>query len=85
MSDTVLFRNFTTISSEVNDATLHRFVHCTDTDNDDILIEQSVLEWMYQECQQDEKQAAVKALTFLMVQVAKQGDEQVGGVTLKNS
>lgn len=60
-------------------------MYCTDTDNDDILVPQEMIEWFYEESQHDEKHAAVKALTFLMVQVAKQGDEKVGGVYLKNS
>ncbi|MGX9869054.1 hypothetical protein [Enterobacter mori] len=60
-------------------------IYCTDTDNDDILVPQEMIEWFYEESQHDEKHAAVKALTFLMVQVAKMGDEKVGGVYLKNS
>lgn len=60
-------------------------VYCTDTDNSDILVPQEMIEWFYEESQHDEKQAAVRALTFLMVQVAKMGDEKVGGVYLKNS
>ena len=35
---------------------------CTDTNNDEILIEQSVLEWFYLESGKDEKKAAIKAL-----------------------
>lgn len=58
---------------------------CTDTDNDDILVDQTILEFMYQEAGQDEHLAAAKALTFLMMQIAKMGDEKAGGVYLKNS
>ena len=58
---------------------------CTDTDNNELLIEQSVLEWFYQESGKDEKKAAIKALKYLLFQVAKMGDEKVGGVYLRNS
>ena len=58
---------------------------CTDTNNDEILIEQSVLEWYYLESGKDEKKAAIKALKYLLFQVAKMGDEKVGGVYLRNS
>lgn len=58
---------------------------CTDTDNNEILIDQSVLEWFYQESGKDEKKAAIKALKYLLFQVAKMGDEKVGGVYLRNS
>lgn len=58
---------------------------CTDTDNNEILIDQSVLEWFYQESGKDEKKAAIKALKYLLFQVAKMGDERVGGVYLRNS
>lgn len=58
---------------------------CTDTDNNEILIDQSVLEWFYQESGKDEKKAAIKALKYLLFQVAKVGDEKVGGVYLRNS
>ena len=58
---------------------------CTDTNNDEILVEQSVLEWFYIESGKDEKKAAIKALKYLLFQVAKMGDEKVGGVYLRNS
>lgn len=58
---------------------------CTDTNNDEILVEQSVLEWFYLESGKDEKRAAIKALKYLLFQVAKMGDEKVGGVYLRNS
>lgn len=58
---------------------------CTDTDNNELLIDQSVLEWFYQESGKDEKKAAIKALKYLLFQVAKMGDEKVGGVYLRNS
>ena len=58
---------------------------CTDTNNDEILIEQSVLEWFYLESGKDEKKAAIKALKYLLFQVAKMGDEKAGGVYLRNS
>ncbi|QFP93867.1 hypothetical protein [Pectobacterium phage Wc4-1] len=60
-------------------------VYTTDTDNDDLLIEQSVIEFFYEEAGRNEKQAAVKALNYLLFQIAKMGDEKVGGVYLKNS
>lgn len=58
---------------------------CTDTDNNEILVDQSVLEWFYLESGKDEKKAAIKALKYLLFQVAKMGDEKVGGVYLRNS
>ncbi len=60
-------------------------IYCTDTDNDEILIEDSILEFFLAESNGDEKQAAIKALGYLLFQIAKMGDEKVGGVYLKNS
>lgn len=60
-------------------------VYCTDTDNDELLIDQSIIEFFYSETNGNEKQAAVKALGYLLFQIAKMGDEKVGGVYLKNS
>lgn len=60
-------------------------IYCTDTDNDDLLIEDSVLEFFLQDSNGNEKQAAMKALGYLLFQIAKMGDEKVGGVYLKNS
>lgn len=60
-------------------------IYCTDTDNDELLIEDSILEFMLLEANGNEKQAAVKALSYLLFQIAKMGDEKVGGVYLKNS
>lgn len=60
-------------------------IYCTDTDNDEILIEDSILEFFLMESAGDEKQAAIKALGYLLFQIAKMGDEKVGGVYLKNS
>lgn len=60
-------------------------IYTTDTDNDDILIEDSILEFFLAEANGDEKQAAIKALGYLLFQIAKMGDEKVGGVYLKNS
>ncbi|AZV01484.1 hypothetical protein vBSflM004_095 [Shigella phage vB_SflM_004] len=57
----------------------------TSLNNSEILIDQSVLEWFYQESGKDEKKAAIKALKYLLFQVAKMGDEKVGGVYLRNS
>ena len=58
---------------------------CTDTDNDELLIEQSVLEFFYESSNRNEKLAARRALEYLLFQVAKMGDEKVGGVYLRNS
>ncbi|MFM5883280.1 hypothetical protein [Methanobrevibacter gottschalkii] len=44
-----------------------------------------MLEWFYLESGKDEKKAAIKALKYLLFQVAKMGDEKVGGVYLRNS
>lgn len=60
-------------------------IYCTDTDNDEILIEDSILEFFLAEENGDEKKAAIKALGYLLFQIAKMGDEKVGGVYLKNS
>lgn len=60
-------------------------IYATDTDNDDLLIDQSVIEFFYLESGRNEKQAAIKALNYLLFQIAKMGDEKVGGVYLKNS
>ena len=60
-------------------------IYCTDTDNDEILIDQSIIEFFYMESGQNEKQAAIKALNYLLFQIAKMGDEKVGGVYQKNS
>lgn len=60
-------------------------IYCTDTDNDDLLIDQSIIEFFYEESGHNEKQAAVKALNYLLFQIAKMGDEKVGGVYEKNS
>lgn len=69
----------------VNNALDRVRIYCTDTDNDDLLIEDSILEFMLLEANGNEKQAAVKALSYLLFQIAKMGDEKVGGVYLKNS
>ena len=60
-------------------------IYCTDTDNDELLIDQSIIEFFYIESGQNEKQAAIKSLNYLLFQIAKMGDEKVGGVYLKNS
>lgn len=60
-------------------------IYCTDTDNDELLIEDSILEFFLVETLGNEKQAAIKALGYLLFQIAKMGDEKVGGVYLKNS
>lgn len=60
-------------------------IYCTDTDNDELLIEDSILEFFLQEAGGNEKKAALKALGYLLLQIAKMGDEKVGGVYLKNS
>lgn len=60
-------------------------IYCTDTDNDDLLIEDSILAFFLQESDGNEKKAALKALGYLLFQIAKMGDEKVGGVYLKNS
>lgn len=60
-------------------------IYCTDTDNDELLIEDSILEFFLVESAGNEKQAAIKALGYLLFQIAKMGDEKVGGVYLKNS
>lgn len=60
-------------------------IYCTDVDNDDILIPQSIIEFFYEDAGHDERLAASKALTYLMMQIAKMGDEKVGGIYLKNS
>lgn len=60
-------------------------IYCTDTDNDELLIEDSILEFFLAESDGDEKKAAIKALGYLLFQIAKMGDEKVGGVYLKNS
>lgn len=60
-------------------------IYATDTDNDELLIEDSILEFFLVESNGDERKAAVKALGYLLFQIAKMGDEKVGGVYLKNS
>lgn len=60
-------------------------IYCTDTDNDELLIEDSILAFFLQEAGGNEKRAAIKALGYLLFQIAKMGDEKVGGVYLKNS
>lgn len=60
-------------------------IYCTDTDNDELLIEDSILEFMLLEANGNEKLAAVKALSYLLFQIAKMADEKVGGVYMKNS
>lgn len=60
-------------------------VYTTDTDNNELLIDQSIIEFYYEECNQNEKQAAVKCLNYLLFTIAKMADEKVGGVYMKNS
>lgn len=69
----------------VNNALDRVRIYCTDTDNNELLIEDSILEFMLIEANGNEKQAAVRALSYLLFQIAKMGDEKVGGVYLKNS
>lgn len=58
---------------------------CSDTDNDDLLIEQSVLEWFYESNNKNERRAALQCLKYMMLQLSKMADEKVGGVYEKNS
>lgn len=60
-------------------------VYITDTDNNELLVDQSIVEFYYAEAKQNEKQAAVKCLNYLLFTIAKMADEKVGGVYLKNS
>lgn len=59
-------------------------VYITDTDNNDLLISQSELEFFYQETNQNVNQTAIKCLKLMLMKIAKMGDEKVGGVEIKN-
>lgn len=60
-------------------------VYITDTDNNELLVDQSVIEFYYDEAGQNAQMAAIKCLNYLIFTIAKMGDEKVGGVYLKNS
>lgn len=58
---------------------------CTDTDNDDLMIDDSVLEFFYVSNDKNERRAAIQALRYILMQFAKMADEKVGGVYERNS
>lgn len=58
---------------------------CTDTDNDDLMVEDSVLEFFYDSNNKNERRAAMQALRYIMLQFSKMADEKTGGVYERNS
>lgn len=56
-----------------------------DWNNDEILLPQPVLEYLYLSCNKNEKRAAIKALEYLFMDMAKYTDEVVGDVQIKLS
>ncbi|XAO54231.1 hypothetical protein [Yersinia phage vB_YenM_P778] len=60
-------------------------VYITDTDNNELLVEQSIIEFFLRESKGNEKQAAIKCLNYLIFTIAKMADEKVGGVYMRNA
>lgn len=56
-----------------------------DTDNDELLLSQSVLEYIYESNGKNVNTAAIKALEAIIMSSAKYTDEDVGDVSIKLS
>lgn len=56
-----------------------------DTDNDEILLSQQVLEYLYESTKKNEKLTAIKALEAIIMASSKHTDEVTGDVEVKLS